>query len=181
MAQVPPASDAPLIEQPLSLPPPRLPLPPLPLPPVPVPLPPLPPPPLPPLPPLPDGSARSGDSAMSGGAVTVTIKLTGWLAVVPVAVTVTVFVSPTMAVGEAATVIVEVPPLDIADAGLNETTRSVTEAAVSFTVSELEPVASARVSFAVAMPPTGTLSVVGATVAVKSFTTIDGLCAMQAF
>src|SRR6185369_3666268 len=170
----------PLIEQPLSPPPP--PLLPLPLPPVPVPPeppPPLPPPPLPPLPP-PDGSARSGDIAMSGGDVTLMFRSTVCVDE-PDALMVTLPM-PIIAVALAAIVSVDVPPIDIADVGLNVPVTSVGAVAVKLTVSDA-PAVLVSATITVVMPPCGTLIVIvaaGVVATEKSFTTSVGSCAMHA-
>src|SRR5439155_14551978 len=93
---------------------------------------------------------------------------------VPLALTENIAVCPTIAVGAALMVSIEVPPADVTDGGANAVTRPVGAPVAVRVAFSATPAVLVSVTIVVAMPPTGTLIASGETSSVKSLTTIAG-------
>src|SRR5436190_22290167 len=99
---------------------------------------------------------------------------------VPAALTLSFAVWPTVAVGAAVMVNIDVPPADVTDAGANAVTRPVGAPVTVSVAFSATPAVLVSVTVVVAMPPTGTLTISGATSSVKSLTTMAGFDTTQA-
>ena len=115
---------------------------------------------------------------MSGGATTVTLMSTVGDELEPVALTVTFSIVPTVAVVPAVIVTVDMPLSVVIDVGMNDAVRPVGAVAVSVAFSAM-PAVLVSLTVVVALPPTGTSSVVGVAAMVKSLMTTFGSVAMQ--